>query len=414
MHLLRFWVVAFFALLGTAPAFALNVCEFDELLMNGFVDIYPNNANAVHKLLYGIAQVDGHVEPGECEGNRLRGLQRNAASFLKLNGEQVKFLKYDSAGIEDEEVALLNLLFEYVVAKYNSAYSYAKNHRPKAKTDIENLIQLLSELADISYSVLWAKFKNPTVVGVVGGLASNVLPSWLYLWIRSDNPFKHDAYYDFDYSWLLIKRDVYLKSFPDSKYGESVNALVNEESVGKMLQRDRNRLNFHFGMTYVIGKSLFNSTFSDVDEKFAFGSQGRIQIYSALILLQVDGIYGDDIMWGGLGLFGGYALIDKEKFGVDILGGISVVDETITYYDEDYLEENEVKNSFFAFAAGVQVFKRFPIGDMFDAVPKVQWMIQVAPAYFNELTNREGVGVMNRFYIGIGFDGKVPMGAPRK
>ena len=77
-------------------------------------------------------------------------------------------------------------------------------------------------------------------------------------------------------------------------------------------------------------------------------------------------------------------------------------------------EKEEHKNSFVYFSAGVQFFKRFPIGDMFDITPKIQWQIEVAPVYTDFSKNRDGVGVMNRFYIGIGFDGKIPMGDPRE
>ena len=413
MHLWRFWIIAFFVL-GTVPAFALDVCEFDELLMDGFIKMYSVGGSAAHELLDDIAQKGEHIEPGDCQGARYKKLQKDAGFFLTTNGHLKKNLYFNELNLEDEEVALLNLLFDYVLAKYHSPYSFERNKELKSKSEKEALLLMLSELASVSISVLWSEIRNPTPAGIAANMAVSTLPSWVYLWIRNDNPFKHDSDYDINYSWILVKRDIFLTSFPDSKYAEPLKVLVNKESVYQMWKRDYDRMNFHFGMTYVIGKSLFNSTWSDVDEMFAYGFQARFQIFSALVLLQVDGIYGNDVSWGGISLFGGYALIDKEKFGVDIFGGISGADETITYYDEEYLKEKENKNSFFAFAAGIQVFKRFSVGDMLDALPKFQWMIQVAPAYVNGLTNREGVGVMNRFYIGIGFDGKVPMGDPRK
>ena len=414
MYLFRCYLVAIIAFFCFNPALALNVCEFDEMLMNNFVEMYPQNDSVAHVLLNGVARADGLIDPGECEGKRLKNLQKGAASFLTVNGHVVKELNFEAMNLEDHEVALLNLLLEYVEAKYNSAYSYAKNHQPKPRDDTEALIQLLSELASISKTVLWTEFKNLTPAGVVSSLAVKALPSWLYLWIRKDNPFTHDFYYDFDYSWLLIKRDIYLKSFYDSKYSATVKALITEDAVGKMYQRDKNRLNFHFGMNAMIGKSLFNSVMNSVDESFSCMVQARFQFYSALVMIHINDLFGKQRVWGGFGLMGGYTLMDLESYGVDVFGGVSIAEETIKDMDNGLGEKEEKNHSFVYFSAGVQFFKRFPIGDMFDIVPKVQWQIEVAPAYTDFSKNRDGVGVMNRFYIGIGFDGKAPMGNPRK
>ena len=414
MYLFRCYLVAIVAFFCFNPALALNVCEFDELLMNHFVEMYPKNDSVAHALLDGVARADGLIDSGECEGIRLKNLQKGAASFLTYDGHVVKSLNFEAMNLEDEEVALLNLLLEYVEAKYNSAYSYAKNHQPKPSDDTEALIQLLSELASISKTVLWTEFKNPTPVGVVSSLAAKALPSWLYLWIRQDNPFTHDFYYDFDYSWLLVKRDIYLKSFPDDKYSATVKALITDDAVVKMHQRDKNRLNFHFGMNAMIGKSLFNSVMNSVDESFSCMVQARFQFYSALIMVHINALFGEERGWGGFGLMGGYTLMDLESYGIDIFGGVSLAEETIKYMNDELGEKEEHKNSFVYFSAGVQFFKRFPIGDMFDITPKIQWQIEVAPVYTDFSKNRDGVGVMNRFYIGIGFDGKAPMGNPRE
>ena len=204
-----------------------------------------------------------------------------------------------------------------------------------------------------------------------------------------------------------MMRDVFLKSFPEGKYNTLVNTLINESSVDKMLQSDRKRLNFHFGMTYMIGRSLFNSTMSSVDESFSCMAQARLQIYSALIMIHINALFGDNWVWGGFGLMGGYALMDLESYGLDVFGGLSLAEETIKYKNDILDKEEEMKNTFVYFSAGVQFFKRFPIGDMFDIIPKVQWQIEVVPSHTDHMKNRDGVGVMNRFYIGIGFDGKI-------
>ena len=414
MYLFRCCLVAIIAFFCFNPALALNVCEFDEMLMNNFVEMYPQNDSVAHVLLNGVARADGLIDPGECEGNRLKNLQKGAASFLTVNGHVVKELNFEVMNLEEHEVALLNLLLEYVEAKYNSAYSYAKNHQPKPRDDTEALIQLLSELASISKTVLWTEFKNLTPAGVVSNLAVKALPSWIYLWIRKDNPFTHDFYYDLDYSWLLIKRDIYLKSFYDSKYSATVKTLITEDAVGKMYQRDKNRLNFHFGMNAMIGKSLFNSVMSSIDESVSCMVQARFQFYSVLVMIHINALFGEQWGWGGLGLMGGYTLMDLESYGVDVFGGLSLAEERVKFVNDELDEKYEKKSTFVYFSAGVQFFKRFPIGDMFDITPKVQWQIEVAPAYTDLSKNRDGVGVMNRFYIGIGFDGKVPMGNPRR
>ena len=400
--------VVLLALWGIRSSQAMDVCEMDERLLDGFVEIYPQNDSASHALLEDIVHNGMQVDSGDCSGERLQKLQREASSFLTYNGHLVKTIDFKSMNLEDEDVAALNLLFEYALAKYNSAYAFEKNNETKPKNDSDKLIQVLSELADISYSVLAAEFKNPTPIGVVSNLAANALPSWLYLWIRQDNPFEHDSDYDFGYSWLIVMRDVFLKSFPEGKYNALVNTLVNEASVDKMLQSDRKRLNLHFGMSGMIGKSLFNSTMSDVDESFSLLAQVRVQIYSVLILFHINALFGDNFSWGGLGLMGGYPLIDGDMFGVDIFGGLSFAEKNTK------LDGDELESTFATFVAGAQIFKRFPVGDMFDIVPKFQWRIEVSPAYNDFVNHRDGVGVMNRFYFGIGFDGKVPMGKPKK
>ena len=409
MILRRFITLILLVLFGCMPALALDVCRFDERLMKGFVQMYPQNDSMAHVLLQEIAQNGSSVEPGECQGERLKKLQKKAASFLNYNGHPVKMINFAAMNLEDEEVAVLNLFFEYVEAKYNSPYSYAKNHSPRPQNNTDDLLQLLSELASVSYDILLSEYKNPTPTGVVSGLTMKTLPSWIYLWIRQDNPFTHDSYYDLDYSWLLKKRDIFLKSFPDGEYASSVKTLMTDSAVERMRQRDNARLNFHFGLNFMIGKSLFNSIMDDIDENFSFGFQGRFQFFSTLLMLQVEGLYGDTHFWGGMSLLGGYALLDRKSYGIDIYGGLSYVEDTYKDFDDE-----DSKNSFVAFAAGTQIFKRFPIGDMFDVVPKFQWQILVAPAYFDYNKDREGVGVANRFYIGIGFDGKIPMGNPRK
>lgn len=407
-------LTVFLALLGFSSSQAMNVCDMDERLLDGFVKIYPQNDSAVHSLLEVIQNEELQVDSGDCLGDRLKKRQVEASSFLTYNGRLVKNIDFNSMNLEDEDVAVLNLLFEYALAKYNTAYAFEKNKETKPKKDSDKLIQLLSELADISSSVVSAAFKNPTPIGVVSNLAADALPSWLYLWIRQDNPFEHDSDYDFGYSWLIVMRDVFLKSFPEGKYNTLVNTLINEASVDKMLQSDRKRLNFHFGMTYMIGRSLFNSTMSSVDESISCMAQARLQIYSALIMIHINALFGDNWVWGGFGLMGGYALMDLESYGLDVFGGLSLAEETIKYKNDNLDKEEEMKNTFVYFSAGVQFFKRFPIGDMFDIIPKVQWQIEVVPSYTDHMKNRDGVGVMNRFYIGIGFDGKIPMGDPRE
>lgn len=396
------------ALLEFSSSQAMNVCDMDERLLDGFVKIYPQNDSAVHSLLEIIQNEELQVDSGDCLGDRLKKRQVEASSFLTYNGRLVKNIDFNSMNLEDEDVAVLNLLFEYALAKYNSGYAFEKNKETKPKNDSDKLIQLLSELADISSSVVSAAFKNPTPIGVVSNLAADALPSWLYLWIRQDNPFEHDSDYDFGYSWLIVMRDVFLKSFPEGKYNTLVNTLINEASVDKMLQSDRKRLNFHFGMYGMIGKGLFNSAMNDVDESFSLLAQARFQIYSALILLHINALFGDNYSWGGLGLMGGYSLMDKDVFGIDVFGGLSIGEKNIKR------DEAEMKEQFVTVVFGSQVFKRFPVGDMLDIVPTFQWRIEVSPAYHNPVKNRDGVGVMNRFYFGIGFDGKIPMGKPKK
>ena len=63
------------ALLGFSSSQAMNVCDMDERLLDGFVKIYPQNDSAVHSLLEVIQNEELQVDSGDCLGDRLKKRQ---------------------------------------------------------------------------------------------------------------------------------------------------------------------------------------------------------------------------------------------------------------------------------------------------------------------------------------------------
>lgn len=111
----------------------------------------------------------------------------------------------------------------------------------------------------------------------------------------------------------------------------------------------------------------------DVDEWFSLLAQARLQFYSLLILLHINALFGDNFSFGGFGLMGGYPLIDGDVYGLDIFGGLSFVERTTKLDDEEF------KTTFGTVVAGAQFFKRFPVGDMLDIIPRFNGKLKWPP-----------------------------------
>jgi hypothetical protein len=395
-----------FYFICTVNANAITSCEFDEYLMKSYRYMTFDDDIIPRKLLHFIEQYGADVENTQCTTESLRNIRKGASTFIHLDGNHER-PKFNAQNFTDEEVVVLNLFFEYVMSKYNSFYSASS----KKKHEQKNLINLISELSNVSKSILISAANNPTPQGIVTSVATNYVPSWVYLWIRSDNPFKHNPNYDIDYSWLTLKCDIFLQSFPDSKYSAAAKKAVNNDLVIELRENIKNRLNFHFGLGFAAGKTFTSSVF-DPHEDFISVSiiHLRLQFFSFVALNQIDYSIGNgETSIVGVDMFGGYALVDRESFGIDIFGGVGFSDVTLKTPD------NKEKDKTYGYlAAGTQVFKRFPLGDVFDVMPKIQWIIKYHPACSNEVTHKEGVGYINQIFGGLSFDVKLPMGKARK
>ena len=399
-------VIRIFYFICTATANAITSCEFDEYLMNSYRfmtfddDVFPR------KLLTFIEQNGADVENAQCSKETLYTIRKGASSFIHIDGNHER-PKFNARNFTDEEVVVLNLFFEYVMSKHNSFYSA----NSKKKEEEKNLIDLISELSSVSKSVLISAAGKPTPQGIVTSVATDYVPSWVYLWIRSDNPFKHNPNYDIDYTWLTMKCEVFLQSFPDSKYSAAAKKAVNNNLVIELKENIKNRLNFHFGLGLAAGKTFTSSIFDPHDDMISVSIINfRLQFFSFVTLEQIDCSFSkENSSIVGVNFLGGYALLDGETFGIDIFGGVGFSEVTFKISDE---EKN--KNTYGYFAAGAQVFKRFPLGDVFDVMPKIQWIIKYHPAYSNEVAHKEGVGYINQIFGGLSFDIKLPMGKAKK
>ena len=395
-----------FYFICTVNANAITSCEFDEYLMKSYRYMTFDDDIIPRKLLHFIEQYGADVKNTQCTTESLRNIRKGASTFIHLDGNHER-PKFNAQNFTDEEVVVLNLFFEYVMSKYNSFYSASS----KKKHEQKNLIDLISELSNVSKSILISAANNPTPQGIVTSVATNYVPSWVYLWIRSDNPFKHNPNYDIDYSWLTLKCDIFLQSFPDSKYSAAAKKAVNNDLVIELRENIKDRLNFHFGLGFAAGKTFTSSVF-DPHEDFISVSiiHLRLQFFSFVALNQIDYSIGNgETSIVGVDMFGGYALVDRESFGIDIFGGVGFSDVTLKTPD------NKEKDKTYGYlAAGTQVFKRFPLGDVFDVMPKIQWIIKYHPACSNEVTHKEGVGYINQIFGGLSFDVKLPMGKARK
>ncbi|MBO7414708.1 MAG: hypothetical protein J6U20_13780 [Fibrobacter sp.] len=397
-------LILFFICIPAASA--MGSCDFDEFLMTSYYEMDYPDEETPRNLLHFIEEHGNDIVNTPCPEERLIGIRKKASSFIHLDGNHEK-PKFDPKKFSDEEVVALNLFFEYVMSKYNSFFSGAS----KKKKEEADILKLLSELSNVSYTTLVSVAKNASIQGAVTNVTVDYIPSWVYLWIRSDNPFKHNPNYDIDYSWLIMKRDVFLQSFPESKYSAAAQNYINEDHTESVRQGIKDRLNFHFGLGLVAGKTFASSIFDPHEDKISASIvQLRLQFFSFVTMEQIDCSFSDEeSSIVGITVLAGYALVNGETFGIDILGGLGFSDVTF-----EIAEDKKESNTYGYLAAGAQILKRFPLGDVFDVAPKIQWIIKFHPAYTNELTGESGVGLVNQIFAGISFDVKLPMGKAQK
>lgn len=407
-------VLLFFLCVFPLNAFSMTECDIDEFLIESFITMDSVESYNPHIVLNFLEELSDDIDTMSCYAERSDFLRRGASklvSFEKDEGVSVltlhklKSLKKNSLNLTEEDYAVLSLFLEYVESKYNSAYGVSKGDSLKKKEEIEVLCILLSELADVDYGTIVSFVRNG-----LNGVAVSASTSWVYLWLRQDNPFKHIKQLDVNYDWMKEKREIFLEAFPNSKYAAAIKNLITDDVLDKKKQYDLSRRNFHFGINFLLGKTLVNSVLNPFSEDLAYSVSIFVQFFRIPMMAQLYGsIWERGISYGGGSMVAGYSFIDTEKFGLDVFGGLGFV-----FYDYESPEDSEEvkKTTSGSFEIGIQFLKRFPVSDKYSIVPKVQWFMNIYD-FDNPVSGKHGLTVANHFFAGLAWEHRVPMGRPR-
>ena len=234
--------------------------------------------------------------------------------------------------------------------------------------------------------------KTPT------GVAVDAATSWATLWIQKENPYEHDSYYDFDYSWLLIARDNFFEHYPNTPYRTALQALINQDIVTELYEADKNSGILGLSIGVSVGKSLMTSGLETVDEYFTLSVPNvRIQVFRFVFQLQVDLMIASGISAAGLDAMIG-PTFEFDEYGLDILAGLG--------FDEFLVGQDTIMN--LAFMGGIQAMRRFPLGSMANITPKLQWILKTVN-FDDPVKNRKRRAFINQLGIGITFEARQPL-----
>ena len=391
---------------ATSPK--LDVCDFDSFLLDHFVqpdlskvpevlDYLVENAPQVENELCKDKSMQkeltykaGQLYATQREGNA--AIPKAYTRYFGFEGNEINNRKLTA-----EDNAAYNLLLDYLVAKYDMFYALAK----------KTALQTDSKLATGAFVEYMLKYwvTPSTVVGAAKeatlappAIAADAAASWASLWIQKESPYKRDSYYNFDYSWLLVARDNFLVQYPNSRYRNALNALINENIVAELYEADKKSGVLALGVGLSVGKTIKNSALDAVDETFNFSiPNGRIQVYSFVFQIQVDVLVASRITATGLDAMAGRTF-EFDEYAFDVLAGLG--------FDEFYVGEDTTM--YLAFMGGVQAMRRLPLGDMANIVPKLQWLLKTVN-FDDPIKNRKRRAFLNQFSIGISFEGRQPL-----
>lgn len=405
----------FFLCILPLNVYAVTACDVDAFLIESFIAMDSIESYNPHVLLSFLEEHSDDIDSTSCDAARWDFLRRRVGklvSFEKYEGmrvltlHQLMSLQNPALKLTDEDRVALNVLLEYVVSKYNSAYGLSKGEILKKKDETEILAFLLSELANIDYGTIISFVRNGAK-----GAAVSVSTSWAYLWLRQDNPFKHMKQFDVNYDWIKEKREVFLEAFPDSRYAGAIKNLITDDVLEKKKQYDMSRRNFHYGLNFLLGKTFVNSVLEPFSEDISYSLSIFAQFFRISVMFQFYGsISGSAIPYGGGSAVAGYSFIDTEKYGLDVFGGFGFTD--YSYESSDGSDEKKSITSG-NLEIGIQFLKRFPVADKYSIVPKVQWFMNVYD-FDNPVSGKHGLTVVNHFFAGIAWELRAPMGRPRE
>ena len=410
MHKLN--AIVFFlgtVLWGTqALAQDVNVCSFDLKLMTYFVRGDLSEVPATLNFIRGYAP---KIRNELCKDESVQKKLTHMAGSLywterpRYSSVPVAYTRYMDFSDQEingriltaEDNAVYNLVMDYMISKYDMLYALAKktslqkNSKLKTGAFVEYMIMYRLKPDDLK-SAAKELVKTPT------GIAIDAATSWATLWIQKENPYEHDSYYDFDYSWLLIARDNFFKRYPNTPYRTALQALIKQDIITELYEADKNSGILGLSIGVSVGKSLMTSGLEAVDEYVTFSIPNlRVQVLRFAFQLQVDMMIADGISAAGLDAMIG-PTFEFDEYGFDIMAGLG--------FDEFYVGQDSIMN--LAFMGGVQAMRRFPLGNMANITPKLQWILKTVN-FDDPVKNRKRRAFINQLGIGITFEARQPL-----
>ncbi len=396
--------------LWSAPVLAqeVNVCSFDSTLMVHFV---RRNLTEVPATLDYIKENAPKIRNEICKNELVQSkLTRLAGSLYwterpRYTSVPVAYTRYMDFSDQEingriltaEDNTVYNLVMDYMISKYDMLYALAKktslqtNSKLKTGAFVEYMIMYRLKPDDLK-SAAKELVKTPT------GVAVDAATSWATLWIQKENPYEHDSYYDFDYSWLLITRDNFFERYPNTPYRTALQALINQDIVTELYEADKNSGILGLSIGVSVGKSLMSSGLETVDEYFTLSvPNARIQVFRFVFQLQVDLMIASGISAAGLDAMIG-PTFEFDEYGFDILAGLG--------FDEFLVGQDTIMN--LAFMGGIQAMRRFPLGSMANITPKLQWILKTVN-FDDPVKNRKRRAFINQLGIGITFEARQPL-----
>ena len=391
---------------GSSPK--LDVCEFDFFLMDHFV--HPELSKVSEVLDY-LVENAPQVENELCKDkSKQKGLTYKAGQLYETHREgdaaipKVHTRYFGFGGhvvngreLTEEDNAAYNLVLDYLVSKYDMWYALGK----------KTALQTDSKLTTGGFLEYMLKYRvTPSSVAdaasevalTPAGIAASAATSWASLWIQKDSPYERDSYYNIDYSWLLVARDNFLARYPNSRYRDALNALIDEKIIAELYENDKKSGVLALGVGLSVGKTVKSSALDAVDEYVTFSlPNGRVQVYSFVFQIQVDILVANRITVTGLDALMGRTF-EFDEYAFDVLAGLG--------FDEFYVGEDTTM--YLAFMGGVQALRRLPLGDMAYIVPKLQWLLKTVK-FDDPIKNRKRRAFLNQFSIGISFEGRQPL-----
>ena len=410
MHKLNTIIFFLGIVLWGTPVLAqdVSVCSFDLTLMAHFV---RGDLSEVPATLNFIRENAPKIRDELCKDESVQKKLTHMAGTLYTTQRPgnssipIAYTKYKNFSGQEingkimtaEENAVYNLVMDYMISKYDMLYALAKktslqtNSKLKTGAFVEYMIMYRLKPDDLK-SAAKELVKTPT------GIAVDAATSWATLWIQKENPYEHDSYYDFDYSWLLIARDNFFKRYPNTPYRTALQALINQDIVTELHEADKNSGVLGLSIGVSVGKSLMTSGLEAVDEYVTFSIPNlRVQVLRFAFQLQVDMMIADGISAAGLDAMIG-PTFEFDEYGLDILAGLG--------FDEFYVGQDSIMN--LAFMGGIQAMRRFPLGNMANITPKLQWILKTVN-FDDPVKNRKRRAFINQFGIGITFEARQPL-----